>query len=148
MSDVQDIPIIMSRNQRTGDYQFPQTHVNGVIGLDEYIESYITKPDTEWTPLDIEGMNKGLQDGFDNAYRKENNLVMIRINLLNISNQSVIKMTPNEIKYPQEFMINTSAAPIKIKIKPDGNIAFETIEYNKDWSSDDYVYQELHFYAD
>ncbi|MBN4909455.1 hypothetical protein IDG46_05665 [Staphylococcus sp. EG-SA-13] len=36
-----EISIVRMRNQQTGEYQFPQTHVDGVIGVDDLIEEHI-----------------------------------------------------------------------------------------------------------
>lgn len=38
-----EISIVRTRNQQTGEYQFPQTHVDGIIGIDELIEKHINE---------------------------------------------------------------------------------------------------------
>lgn len=46
-----EIPIVTGRNQRTGEYQFYQTHTEGVVGLDEFVnarvESYVNENQVE-----------------------------------------------------------------------------------------------------
>lgn len=37
----EEISIVRKRNQQTGEYQFPQTHVDGVIGLEDLIEKMV-----------------------------------------------------------------------------------------------------------
>lgn len=133
-----------------GEDAFPQTHAEGVVGLDEYIEQYSNTSDTGWINIDSGEMVKpnDFIYGFNTSYRLKNDLLIIRINLRNIKNKSTIKLPPQLISYPQETMVNTSKLPIQINMQIDGNIYFNTTKYNKDWSSDDYVYQELYFYAD
>ena len=41
MANEEEIPIVWTRNQQTGEYRFPKTHVDGVIGLEEFVEQII-----------------------------------------------------------------------------------------------------------
>ena len=133
-----------------GEDAFPQTHADGVVDLDEYIDNYILGEDTGWLLIDTGNMNKpsNFIYGFDSSYRVKNGMLTIRLNIQNVTDDSVIKLPPQLMRYPQEMMVNTSKLPIQINIQVDGNIYFNTTKYNKDWSSDDYVYQELYFYVD
>lgn len=133
-----------------GEDAFPQTHADGVVGLDEYIEQYSNTFDTGWINIDSGEMVKpnDFIYGFNTSYRLKNDMLIIRINLKNIKDKSILKLPPQLISYPQETMVNTSKLPIQINMQIDGNIYFNTTKYNKDWSSDDYVYQELYFYTD
>ena len=133
-----------------GEDAFPQTHVDGVIGLDEYIQKHISSTDTGWILLNTGSMNKPniFSAGFNTCYRIKNGVLILRINLQNVTDSSRLKLPPRLIRYPQETVVNTSKLPSQINIQTDGTVYFNITKYNKDWSSDDYVYQELYFYVD
>lgn len=126
-----------------GEDAFPQTHADGVVGLDDYVESFLSGSGA-WVTLPYD---KKISNGFENAYKRFGSSLSVRINLKNISEKSTIKI-PVNLRYPQEFMLNTNKKPIKITIGTDGKITFRIAEYNDDWSPEDYVYQELFFYTD
>ena len=157
MSNVQDVPIVMSRNQKTGDYQFPQTHVEGVIGLEEYIENNL-KEDSGWIKYSVTApMEKDTQftssdyNGFACGYRVINILgvekVYIRFNLRNIKSGSVVKLPNDLLSHAQSFTLRTGTArlPVQVSIKADGTMTFYPNGSDSGWSSSDYIYQEVSF---
>lgn len=132
-----------------GKDAFPQTHAYGVVGLDDYIEQYVNGTDTGWKNLSIGAMKKSshYSTGFNTSYRIRNGVLILRINVQHVTDKNTLKLPPQLIKYPQETVVNTSKMPSQIYIKTDGTVHFNITKYNKDWSSDDYVYQELYFYV-
>ncbi|WP_426462573.1 hypothetical protein [Staphylococcus equorum] len=145
-----EIPIVTGRNQRTGEYQFYQTHAEGVVGLDEHINDVIKANEPLWKTIQISnnGLTLGKDEGYTNSYKIIGNQVFLRLNLKGVTNESNIQIPKNLTRFPQERMVNTDKSPIQITIQPSGNVYFNTTKYNEDWSSDNYVYQELFFFAD
>ena len=133
-----------------GQDAFPQTHAEGVVDLDEYIDNYISGDDTGWITLPISEMNKSNEyiNSFDTSYRVINHQLIIRLNLKNITDNSLLWLPSGLLSYPYECMANTNKHPIQVVIQADGTIRFNINKYNTEWSSDDYVYQELYFYVD
>lgn len=130
-----------------GQDAFPQTHAEGVVDLDEYIDNYISSDDTGWITLPISDMNKSNEyiNSFDTSYRVINHQLFIRLNLKNITDNSLLWLPSDLLSYPYECMANTNKYPIQVVIQEDGTIRFNITKYNTEWSSDDYVYQELYF---
>lgn len=130
-----------------GQDAFPQTHAEGVVDLDEYIDNYISSDDTGWITLPISDMNKSNEyiNSFDTSYRVINHQLIIRLNLKNITDNSLLWLPSDLLSYPYECMANTNKYPIQVVIQEDGTIRFNITKYNTEWSSDDYVYQELYF---
>lgn len=130
-----------------GQDAFPQTHAEGVVDLDEYIDNYISGDDTGWITLPISDMNKSNEyiNSFDTSYRVINHQLIIRLNLKNITDNSLLWLPSDLLSYPYECMANTNKYPIQVVIQEDGTIRFNITKYNTEWSSDDYVYQELYF---
>lgn len=160
-----EIPIVTKRNQMTGDYEYPQTHVNGVVGLDEYVENAIqenmtdlTFSDTDWipyevpTPVEKDTLFKASgENGFNCGYRIINILGVekfyIRFSLKNIEENTLIQIPSGLIGNTQSFTLRSGStrAPVKCVIKPDGSIRLYPVTSDSNWTSSDYVYQEVSF---
>ena len=158
----EEIPIVWTRNQRTGEYRFPKTHVDGVIGIDEYVENAIKDNvkfnDTGWikydvpSPVEKDTLFKSTgENGFNCGYRIINILGVetfyIRFNLRNIEENTNIQIPSGLIKHSQSFTLRSSGsrAPVKVAIRPEGSIKLYPVTSDKDWTSNDYVYQEVSF---
>lgn len=163
-----EMPIVTGRNQRTGEYQFYQTHVNGVVGIDEYVENVVLEnvpdvpeiefSDTKWIEYDVTPpVEKNTQfmsadyNGFVCSYRVINLLgvekVYIRFNMKNIKSGSVVKLPSNLLLNAQSFTLRTGTArlPVQVSIKADGTMTFYPNASDGGWSTSDYVYQEVSF---
>lgn len=160
-----EIPIVTKRNQITGDYEFPQTHVNGVVGLDEYVENAIqenmtdlTFSDTGWisyevpTPVEKDVLFKASgENGFNCGYRIINILGVetfyIRFSLKNIEENTLIQIPSGLIENTQSFTLRSGSAraPVKCVLRPDGSIRLYPVTSDSNWTSSDYVYQEVSF---
>ena len=160
-----EIPIVTKRNQMTGDYEYPQTHAEGVVGLDEYVKNAIqenmtdsTFNDTGWTPYEVPTpvekdtlFKASGENGFNCGYRIINILGVetfyIRFNLRNIKNDTVIKLPDGLIKHSESFTLRSSGsrAPVKVAVRPNGNINLYPNTSDSNWTSDDYVYGEVSF---
>ncbi|RXY89706.1 hypothetical protein DD607_28545 [Salmonella sp. 3DZ2-4SM] len=163
-----EIPIVTKRNQMTGDYEYPQTHVNGVVGLDEYVENAIQEnipeipeiefSDTGWIPYAVPtNVEKDTlfkangENGFNCGYRIINILgaetFYIRFNLKNIEENTLIQIPSGLIENTQSFTLRSGStrAPVKGVIKPDGSIRLYPVTSDSNWTSSDYVYQEVSF---
>ena len=160
-----EIPIVTKRNQTTGDYEYPQTHAEGVVGLDEYVKNAIqenmtdsTFSDTGWTPYEVPTpvekdtlFKASGENGFNCGYRIINILGVetfyIRFNLRNIKNDTVIKLPKGLIKHSESFTLRSSSsrAPVKVAIRPEGSIKLYPVTSDSNWTSSDYVYQEVSF---
>ncbi|MDT0754026.1 hypothetical protein [Mammaliicoccus sciuri] len=163
-----EIPIVTKRNQMTGDYEYPQTHVNGVVGLDEFVETVVQEnmpeipeiefSDTGWIEYDVNApMQKNTQfmtsdyNGFVCAYRIINILGVetfyIRFNMRNITSGAVVNLPSGLIRNAQSFPLRTGTArlPVQVSIKPNGTMTFYPNGSDSGWSSSDYVYQEVSF---
>ena len=160
-----EIPIVTKRNQTTGDYEYPQTHAEGVVGLDEYVKNAIqenmtdsTFSDTGWipyevpTPVEKDTLFKASgENGFDCGYRIINILGVetfyIRFNLRNIKENTNIQIPSGLIKHSQSFTLRSSStrAPVKVAIRPEGSIRLYPVTSDSNWTSSDYVYQEVSF---
>ena len=162
MANEEEIPIVWTRNQRTGEYRFPKTHVDGVVGIDEYVENAIKDNvkfnDTGWIKYDVpSSVEKDTlfkstgENGFNCGYRIINILGVetfyIRFNLRNIEENTNIQIPSGLIKHSQSFTLRSSGsrAPVKVAIRPEGSIKLYPVTSDKDWTSDDYVYQEVSF---
>ena len=158
----EEIPIVWTRNQRTGEYRFPKTHVDGVVGLDEYVENTVKDNvkfnDTGWikydvpSPVEKDTLFKSTgENGFNCGYRIINILGVetfyIRFNLRNIEENTNIQIPSGLIKHSQSFTLRSSGsrAPVKVVIRPEGSIKLYPVTSDKDWTSNDYVYQEVSF---
>ena len=163
-----EMPIVTGRNQKTGEYQFYQTHVSGVVGIDEYIENVVLEnipdspeiefSDTKWIEYDVNApMEKNTQfitsdyNGFKCGYRIINLLGVetfyIRFNMKNIKSGVVVKLPSNLILNAQSFTLRTGTArlPVQVSIKADGTMTFYPNASDSGWSTSDYVYQEVSF---
>ncbi len=142
-----EFPIARWKLPDTKEEVFVQTHVDGVVGLDDYIQEFMTGTDTGWITLPISDMRKSNEytNSFDTSYRVINHQLIIRLNLKNITDNSLLWLPSNLFSYPYECMANTNKYPIQVVIQADGTIRFNITKYNTEWSSDDYVYQELYF---
>ncbi|MDT0703901.1 hypothetical protein RM652_12290 [Mammaliicoccus sciuri] len=142
-----EFPIARWKLPDTKEEVFVQTHVDGVVGLDDYIQEFMTGTDTGWITLPISDMRKSNEytNSFDTSYRVINHQLIIRLNLKNITDNSLLWLPSNLLSYPYECMANTNKHPIQVAIQADGTIRFNITKYNTEWSSDDYVYQELYF---
>ena len=169
-----EIPIVTKRNQMTGDYEYPQTHVNGVVGIDEYVETIVQEnmpeipeipeipevefSDTGWIEYDVNTpMQKNTQfmtsdyNGFVCAYRIINLLGVetfyIRFNMRNITSGAVVNLPSDLILNAQSFTLRTGTArlPVQVSIKANGTMTFYPNASDIGWSSSDYVYQEVSF---
>ncbi|WP_239745192.1 hypothetical protein [Mammaliicoccus sp. F-M27] len=160
-----EIPIVTKRNQMTGDYEYPQTHVNGVVGLDEYVENVVFDnvpeiefSDTGWIEYDVdEPIQKNTQfmtseyNGFVCAYRIINLLGVetfyIRFNMRNISSGAVVNLPSGLIRNAQSFTLRTSTArlPVQVFIKANGTMTFYPNDSDSGWTTGDYIYQEVSF---
>lgn len=157
-----EIPIVTKRNQMTGDYEYPQTHVNGVVGLDEYVETVVQENvkfnDTGWikydvpSPVEKDTVFKSTgENGFNCGYRITKIFSVeefyIRFNLKNIKNDTVIKLPEGLIKHSESFTLRSSGsrAPVKVDVRPNGNINLYPNTPDSNWTSDDYVYGEISF---
>lgn len=162
MANGEEIPIVWTRNQRTGEYRFPKTHVDGVVGLDEYVENTVKDNvkfnDTGWikydvlSPVEKDTLFKSTgENGFNCGYRIINILGVetfyIRFNLRNIEENTNIQIPSGLIKHSQSFTLRSSGsrAPVKVAIRPEGSIKLYPVTSDKDWTSNDYVYQEVSF---
>ena len=162
MANEEEIPIVWTRNQRTGEYRFPKTHVDGVVGLDEYVENAVKDNvkfnDTGWikydvpSPVEKDTLFKSTgENGFNCGYRIINILGVetfyIRFNLRNIEENTNIQIPSGLIKHSQSFTLRSSGsrAPVKVAIRPEGSIKLYPVTSDKEWTSDDYVYQEVSF---
>ena len=162
MANEEEIPIVWTRNQRTGEYRFPKTHVDGVVGIDEYVENAVKDNvifnDTGWIKYDVpSSVEKDTlfkstgENGFNCGYRIINILGVetfyIRFNLRNIEENTNIQIPSGLIKHSQSFTLRSSGsrAPVKVTIRPEGSIKLYPVTSDKDWTSDDYVYQEVSF---
>lgn len=158
----EEIPIVWTRNQRTGEYRFPKTHVNGVVGIDEYVENAVKDNvkfnDTGWIKYDVPSpvqkdtlFKSTGENGFNCGYRIINILGVetfyIRFNLRNIEENTNIQIPSGLIKHSQSFTLRSSGsrAPVKVSIRPEGSIKLYPVTSDKDWTSNDYVYQEVSF---
>ena len=160
-----EIPIVTKRNQTTGDYEYPQTHAEGVVGLDEYVKNAIqenmtdsTFSDTGWTPYEVPTpvekdtlFKASGENGFNCGYRIINILGVetfyIRFNLRNIEENTNIQIPSGLIKHSQSFTLRSSGtrAPVKVAIRPEGSIKLYPVTSDSNWTSSDYVYQEVSF---
>ncbi|WP_426443926.1 hypothetical protein [Staphylococcus xylosus] len=163
-----EMPIVTGRNQKTGEYQFYQTHVSGVVGIDEYVENVVSENvpdvpeiefnDTKWIEYDVTSpMEKNTQfmsadySGFVCSYRVINLLgvetVYIRFNMKNIKSGSVVKLPSDLLLNAQSFTLRTGTArlPVQVSIKADGTMKFYPNASDSGWSTADYVYQEVSF---
>ena len=162
MANEEEIPIVWTRNQRTGEYRFPKTHVDGVVGLDEYVENTVKDNvkfnDTGWikydvpSPVEKDTLFKSTgENGFNCGYRIINilgvEIFYIRFNLRNIEENTNIQIPSGLIKHSQSFTLRSSGsrAPVKVSIRPEGSIKLYPVTSDKDWTSNDYVYQEVSF---
>ena len=171
MANEEEIPIVWTRNQRTGEYRFPKTHVDGVVGLDEYVENAVKDyvpdipdipeiefNDTGWIEYDVTApMQKNTQfmtsdyNGFVCAYRIINLLGVetfyIRFNMRNITSGAVVNLPSDLILNAQSFTLRTGTArlPVQVSIKANGTMTFYPNGSDSGWSSADYVYQEVSF---
>lgn len=162
MANEEEIPIVWTRNQRTGEYRFPKTHVDGVVGIDEYVENtvkdYVKFNDTGWvkytvpSPVEKDTVFKATgENGFNCGYRIINLLGVetfyIRFNLRNIEENTDIQIPSGLIKHSQSFTLRSSGsrAPVKVAIRPEGSIKFYPVTSDKDWASDDFIYEEVSF---
>lgn len=158
----EEIPIVWTRNQQTGEYRFPKTHIDGVIGIDEYVENTVKDNvkfnDTGWikydvsSPVEKDTLFKATgENGFNCGYRIINILGVetfyIRFNLRNIKNDTVIKLPNGLIKHSESFTLRSSGsrAPVKVAVRPNGNINLYPNTSDSNWTSDDYVYGEISF---
>ena len=158
----EEIPIVWTRNQRTGEYRFPKTHVDGVVGIDEYVENTVKDNvifnDTGWIKYDVpnsvkkDTLFKGTgENGFNCGYRIINILGVetfyIRFNLRNIVENTLIQIPSGLIKHSQSFTLRSSStrAPVKVAIRPEGSIRLYPVTSDSNWTSNDYVYQEVSF---
>ena len=167
-----EMPIVTGRNQKTGEYQLYQTHVEGVIGLDDFVnervESYVNEnipeppeikfSDSGWIEYDVTApVEKNTQfmstdyNGFVCGYRVINLLgvetVYIRFNMKNIKSGSVVKLPSDLLLNAQSFTLRTGTArlPVQVSIKADGTMTFYPNASDSGWSTADYVYQEVSF---
>ncbi|PIS62249.1 hypothetical protein [Staphylococcus ureilyticus] len=165
-----EIPIVTGRNQRTGDYQFYQTHVEGVIGLDDFVnervvgyvdENQVEPPqfsDTGWIEYDVERplekntkFNSSDYNSFKCSYRIISMFSVetfyIRFNLENIKSGAVIKLPDGLITNAQSFVLRTGTArlPVQVSIKADGTMTLYPNGSDSGWSQYDYIYQEVSF---
>lgn len=162
MANEEEIPIVWTRNQRTGEYRFPKTHVDGVIGIDEYVENAVKDNvkfnDTGWIKYDVpSSVEKDTlfkatgENGFNCGYRITKifgvETFYIRFNLRNIKNDTVIKLPDGLIKHSESFTLRSSGsrAPVKVAVRPNGNINLYPNTSDSNWTSSDYVYQEVSF---
>lgn len=162
MANEEEIPIVWTRNQRTGEYRFPKTHVNGVVGIDDYVENAVKDNvkfnDTGWikydvpSPVEKDTLFKSTgENGFNCGYRIINILGVetfyIRFNLKNIKNDTVIKLPDGLIKHSESFTLRSSGSrtPVKVAVRPNGNINLYPNTSDSNWTSDDYVYEEISF---
>lgn len=166
-----EMPIVTGRNQKTGEYQFYQTHVEGVVGIYDYVQNVVLEnmpeipeipeiefKDSKWIEYDVTApMEKNTQfmsadyNGFKCAYRVVNLLgvekVYIRFNMKNIKSGSVVKLPSNLLLNAQSFTLRTGTArlPVQVSIKADGTMTFYPNASDSGWSTSDYVYQEVSF---
>lgn len=158
----EEIPIVWTRNQHTGEYRFPKTHIDGVVGIDEYVENAVKDNvkfnDTGWIKYDVPSpvqkdtlFKSTGENGFNCGYRIINILGVetfyIRFNLRNIEENTNIQIPSGLIKHSQSFTLRSSGsrAPVKVSIRPEGSIKLYPVTSDKDWTSNDYVYQEVSF---
>ena len=158
----EEIPIVWTRNQQTGEYRFPKTHVDGVVGIDEYVENTVKDNvkfnDTGWikydvpSPVEKDKLFKAAgENGFNCGYRITKMFSVeefhIRFNLRNIKNDTVIKLPDGLIKHSESFTLRSSdsRAPVKVAVRPNGNINLYPNTSDSNWTSDDYVYGEISF---
>lgn len=142
-----EIPIVRWKLPDSKEDVFIQTHIDGVVGLDDYIQNFIGGTDTGWINLPINDMSKSNEYlySYNTSYRIINHQLIVRLNLKNVTDKSLLWLPSNIISYPYECMVNTSKQPIQIVLEANGTMRFNITKYNTKWSSDDYVYQELHF---
>ncbi len=166
-----EIPIVTKRNQMTGDYEYPQTHVNGVVGIDEYVENAIQEnmpetpeipeiefSDTGWIPYEVPTsvekdtlFKASSENGFNCGYRIINILGVetfyIRFSLRNIVENTLIQIPSGLVKHSQSFTLRSGStrAPVKVAIRPEGSIRLYPVTSDSNWTSSDYVYQEVSF---
>lgn len=155
----------------TGDYEYPQTHVNGVVGIDEYVENAIQEnmpetpeipeiefSDTGWIPYEVPTsvekdtlFKASSENGFNCGYRIINILGVetfyIRFSLRNIVENTLIQIPSGLVKHSQSFTLRSGStrAPVKVAIRPEGSIRLYPVTSDSNWTSSDYVYQEVSF---
>lgn len=140
-----------------GDPYFAGTHVNAIQGMDEILEK-LNVEDTKWIKYDVPSpvekdtlFKASGENGFDCGYRIIKMLGIeefyIRFNLRNINNDTVIKLPSGLIKHSQSFTLRSSSshAPVKVAVRPNGNINLYPITSSSNWASKDYVYGEVRF---
>lgn len=165
-----EIPIVTKRNQTTGDYEYPQTHAEGVVGLDEFVntkvedyanENQVEPPqfsDTGWIEYDVDSpLEKNTQfntadyNSFKCGYRIISMFSVetfyIRFNMRNIKSGAVIKLPDGLITNAQSFVLRTGTArlPVQVSIKADGTMTIYPNGSDSGWSTADYIYQEVSF---
>ena len=140
-----------------GEPYFAGSHVNAIQGMDEILEK-LNVEDTKWIKYDVPSpvekdtlFKASGENGFDCGYRIIKMLGIeefyIRFNLRNINNDTVIKLPSGLIKHSQSFTLRSSRshAPVKVAVRPNGNINLYPITSSSNWASNDYVYGEVRF---
>jgi|SRR5699024_2172090 len=165
-----EMPIVTGRNQQTGDYQFYQTHVEGVVGLDEFVDTKIENringnqsdqsqfSDTGWIEYNVNSpLEKNTQfntsdyNSFKCSYRIIKMFSVetfyIRFNMRNIKSGAVIKLPDGLITNAQSFVLRTGTArlPVQVSIKANGTMTLYPNGSDSGWSTSDYIYQEVSF---
>lgn len=165
-----EMPIVTGRNQRTGEYQFYQTHAEGVVGLDEFVNTKVKDyanenqvdpsqfSDTGWIEYDVDSpLEKNTQfntadyNSFKCGYRIISMFSVetfyIRFNIENIKSGATIKLPDGLITNAQSFVLRTSTArlPVQVSIKADGTMTLYPNDSDSGWSTADYIYQEVSF---
>lgn len=165
-----EIPIVTGRNQRTGEYQFYQTHTEGVVGLEEFVntkvEDYVNEnqvdtpqfSDTGWIEYDVNSplekntkFNTSDYNSFKCGYRIISMFSVetfyIRFNIENIKSGATIKLPDGLITNAQSFTLRTSTSrlPVQVSIKADGTMTLFPNGSDSGWIATDYIYQEVSF---